>query len=340
MSIHTSANHSSTSQRIRAFTLIELLVVIAIIALLISILLPALGAARKAARKTATQAIMNDLNNGAQSFANDNSSRMPGYFTESQMGSQENGDTIGMSAMENIMLDLAGEGAILGSEADYSSDIDEDEGVVSIGPMSDTVQRVVVNTKLLGSNSAAYFVPDAKYFVTMEHDGTSQYGSTPGGSFQELMPDIVDAFGTPLLAWVKDETSRASIDPTQSPDDVYKQFVNTDFDDAPAWFYLASNAAFLKATSVGDGGYNMTADPTLGNSSAVGGSATVTDEDKIKTFLPAPLTTCLPRARTCPTRHLMKSIRRDHAVGLCSTLLEVTGSTSGRVIRGGSQTHT
>ncbi len=282
MSTHTPASNTQSARQNRGFTLIELLVVIAIIVVLISILLPALGGARRAARKATTQALMNDLNNAAESFANDNASRMPGYFAESQMGSADNGNTFGMSAMENVMLDLAGQGAILGSQNDYSSDIDTAAGIISVGPMNDPLQRVVVNTKLLGSNESGYFIPDEEQFVVLDQiDDSGQFGTPPDAS-QVGMPDLVDAFGTPLLAWIQDQTSRASIDPSLAPDDVYKQFVNTNFDDAPAMFYLASNAAFLKADAVGLGGYNQSVDPILNPGSTIGsGNA---DPERIRTL--------------------------------------------------------
>lgn len=272
MSIASSTNRPTAS---RAFTLIELLVVVAIIAVLIAILLPALGGARNAARKSATQALLADINNAAQSFANDNASRMPGYFTESQMGSQDNGDDIGMSAMENVMLDLGGSGAILGSETDFIGDINQAEGVLSVGPSTNSDERVVVNTKIVGTDSSgAYFVPDNKYYIVAEHSNDSgQFGSPPHAS-QTQMPDVVDAFGTPLLAWVQDQSARSSIDPSLPDDQVYNQFATeyydpSDPDDTSAWFYLASNAAFLKANSVGLG-YNQAADPRTVNSSTLG----------------------------------------------------------------------
>ncbi|MCA9302602.1 MAG: prepilin-type N-terminal cleavage/methylation domain-containing protein [Phycisphaerales bacterium] len=283
MSIPSSTVRPTTRRAERAFTLIELLVVVAIIAVLIAILLPALGGARRAARKSATQALLVDINNAAQSFANDNASRMPGYFTESQMGYQENGNSIGMSAMENVMLDLGGNSAILGSETDFVGDINEAEGVISVGPSSNSDERVVVNINLFGADSTgAYFVPDNKYFVAQDHtNDTGQFGSPPQAS-QQRMPDVVDAFGTPLLAWVQDQSARSSIDPSQSPDDVYEQFATEYFDPSDprtsSWYYLASNAAFLKATSVGIGSYNEAADPKINNSSTIGGGLPNADE--------------------------------------------------------------
>jgi prepilin-type N-terminal cleavage/methylation domain-containing protein len=61
----------------RGFTLIELLVVIAIIALLIAILLPALKEARRAAQLLQSKVNVQQINNAAISYQQDNKNRMP-----------------------------------------------------------------------------------------------------------------------------------------------------------------------------------------------------------------------------------------------------------------------
>ncbi|MEX0876112.1 MAG: type II secretion system protein [Phycisphaerales bacterium] len=273
------------------FTLVELLVVIAIIAVLMALLLPALTGARRAGKRSATQNMMNAFTNAVSSFSNDNGSRMPGWYSPSQMGDSAN-LIAGMSAMENVMLELGGSDVILGSYEDYQSEINEDAGIISIAPFNNGDDNaVVVNYNLIGSGGA-YFAPDSKFIRTMKFDGGQQ--STTDQNGQHLMPDIVDAFGNPLLVWTKDESARGSIDP-DGDTDPYEQFAQTvsdpgggaDGTGGPAWFYLASNECFFgeNAISVGDGGINQSALSALSPLRPQGGNNVPVDaEERIKTL--------------------------------------------------------
>src|ERR1044071_7678227 len=92
------------------FTLIELLVVILIIAVVISITVPAVGNARDLAKRTETQSMLGQLQQACGQFIN-SERRTPGYFSVKDMGSTDNDAAPtgrGMSAMENILLDLFG----------------------------------------------------------------------------------------------------------------------------------------------------------------------------------------------------------------------------------------
>lgn len=262
-----------------AFSLVEMLVVIATISLIMALLLPALGGARDAALRTSTLALQNDLTAAAQRFSNDNNGRLPGYYSQAQMGHSDNLD-IGMSAMENALLELGGTGIILGTQDQIGGSVpgpDEDSGIITVGPTDDGALRVVVNVNLIGSQGA-YFKPDSKFLVESEHRGGGQAGTPPASTLQEMMPDLVDAWGTPMLLWSQDTGARGSIVVSSDADDVYTQFVRETSDAAgavspgdergPAWFYLASNEAFLGATQVGPGGVNMSIESAIGAATA------------------------------------------------------------------------
>jgi hypothetical protein len=170
--------------------------------------------------------------------------------------------------MENVMLELGGSDAILGRLGDQGVPAtNPSAGIIAIAPFdSDPVRRpVVVNINLIGT-AGAYFSPDKKFVRTMSHEGRQQGPLDPLNAGQELMPDIVDSFGNPLLVWTKDENARGTIDPdVGAADAAYQQFVtlNSDGDPAanggPAWFYLASNQTFFgdNAENVGDSGINQ-----------------------------------------------------------------------------------
>lgn len=265
----------------RGFTLVELLVVIAIIVLLIALLLPALAGVRRAGKRSATQNMMNTFTNAVSSFSNDNGSRMPGYFSASQMGAGTN-ETQGMSAMENVMIELGGTDVFVSRRGEFSGSLSD--GTIAIAPFDNNAdEAAVVNTQLIGA-SGAYFAPDAQYLKVMKEEEGQQITVRAGG--QHLMPDVVDAFGNPLLVWVKDENARGSIDPENNDPDGYFQFAQINSDDDPAWFYLASNVCFLGegATNIGISGANQQSLSALGTLQSDGTTA-LSDENRVKSLV-------------------------------------------------------
>lgn len=216
----------------RAFSLIELLVVMVVIAILVAILVPTLGGARNTARAASTKAQLTDLANASQQFITDKG-RQPGYFSARLMGDTAN-ENRGFTAMQNVMLDLAG-GIVTTSGA----------GTVEVGPTtSDTVR---VDLTLIGTREAGggYYTPDATRFIAQTGEGA---GTLVGNSDHQALPSVVDAFGTPILAWQRDRTA---IQPIEAEADFVK--VNTS-GTTPARFYWASNAGLLKTGTLGKRG--------------------------------------------------------------------------------------
>lgn len=208
----------------RGFTLIELMVVLLILSLVLAILLPAIGGARTAAKKAATMTVMKDLSTAAGSFKLEKGIN-PGYFSAAQMGSAQNA-TRGFSTMKNIMLDLAG--GVTTQPASPGNGVYDSVGPVPTG----TITVDVTQIGAASGKSKAYFQPRGDTFVAF--NGAGQQVATAENA---AIPDVVDAWGNPILAWVQDDRPAAvfsALDSTTS-----------------AKFYWNTNAGFLKATSLG-----------------------------------------------------------------------------------------
>jgi prepilin-type N-terminal cleavage/methylation domain-containing protein len=248
------------SRNSRGFSLIELLVVIAIIAIVIAIIVPALSGARVAARKASTSSLMNEITNAAEQFSQDHGGAMPGYFLPTEMGSSANHDARqgGFTMMENVLLDLLGREAVIGKAGLVGGGGGGDGRL--IGPFGNVGNsgkggnaNVRVDFDLLGSGEGVYF--RAGQDVLRVAPGQS------GSQAHQDFPDVVDAFGNPLLAWVEDHT--APRQPLSA-----EQFARNDSRGGErARYYWASNAGWLDSESMGKSGRNQKTESLLGGAS-------------------------------------------------------------------------
>lgn len=235
----------------RAFTLLEMLVVMAILVIVISIVIPTLGTVRNASRRSASQSLMASLGTAANAFKLDNN-RAPGYFSPRDMGNPNNP---GLSGMNNVLIDLGGGIDPSGTTANGNGDAcDPVLGitVVKVGPIAG--EEVTIDTTRIGGNDkktggGGYFRADAKTLVRQCQNNQKKSG-TPN-SYQAL-PDLVDGWGTPILAWSEDSLPAGTT--TFASDNA----------SSPAHFYRKSNDVFLEATSLGKMA-NDQRDPGLGS---------------------------------------------------------------------------
>ena len=258
--------------RAEGFTLTELLVVITIIIVMISILVPAIGGARNAAKRSSSQALMSSINSAVAQFRAAER-RLPGYFSAKQLGNSRNitismteGNTIGLSAMENALLDLAG-GVHDDQTASppYPSDGTEDLITVGVGPADEF--RVIVQRSAIGGTESPGYLDLPEGFVDMGELNDGRAGSNRN---LKLMPRLVDAWGSPILMWSRDEYAG------NSP--LVAGYESDDPDDA-AMFYWASNSAMVNGRRLGDSKKNQYDESAL--------SSRATSEEKLKLSLAA-----------------------------------------------------
>lgn len=226
----------------RAFSLVELITVVSIIGVVIAILVPALGGARNIAKKTASQTLMNNVVQASLSFEND-TRRPPGYFSPSDMGNVTNAAR-GFTGMENVLLDLAG--GVLGTRDSVGT---MEDGWLSVGPTAGSDREVVVNPALIGSDAGGggYFSPPGDRYNAGENVAGNGQEASVGDHL--ALPDLVDNFGQPILAWVRDPIAKARGVPGSLAQ--FAQAASTGNEGGVAYYYWNSNAGFIRSQALG-----------------------------------------------------------------------------------------
>jgi type II secretory pathway pseudopilin PulG len=225
--------------------LIELMSVILIIALVVAILLPALGSVRGKSREASTRNLMANLSQSIAMFETDQK-RLPGYFSVKEMGDLANRDA-GFSAMNNVLLDLAG-GVVPSGTA----------GAVEIGPLSNS--GVFYHPDKVGTGSAgskAYFTPPPANWKSFNG---GEYGTkSVNVAGNRSVNDLVDAEGQPILVWMQDPMA---VGPIKSHADIaIATSANTLT--GVSRFYGNSNYVFLNSNSCGKKGIDQQTESIL-----------------------------------------------------------------------------
>ncbi len=220
---------------IKGFTLIEMMIVLVILIIVIAIVVPALSGARNRAKQVVTLQLHTSLGSASAQYEL-SERRLPGYFSPADMGAVAN-ETQGLSNMENIVLDLAGGVTTAGAT-----------GAIMVGPSPTNqvpvrIDQIDAPVQVKGVTHKGYWVPDKKNFVAM----TGQIGTAE----HITLPDVVDAFGNPMLVWVQDESPATTAN-------FAAQNSTT-----PARFFWAGNACFLNSGKLGKSEANQVSESML-----------------------------------------------------------------------------
>ena len=206
--------------------------VVSIIAILIGLLVPVLGGVRTGARVAKTESQMTSILTASSQFKAQNQ-RAPGIFSQQAMANPENEEQ-GFTNMENALLDLAG-GVITDPGVNRNN-------FLAVGPFEDPTQNVLVDISRIGDSNGPSFLALSDSDLASPPAGANPRAQQRGSDENIAVPDIVDAFGYPILMWARNQFAGAT------PEFALRDASDPD---ARAQYYWLPNAAFLDSRTLG-----------------------------------------------------------------------------------------
>ncbi len=276
-----------------AFTLVELLVVIGIIALLVGLLLPALGKVIERARATTTLGTMQEFAKACDAYFQEFGEYPAAIPDDYLYAGNGDSDVPIVSGTENALLALMG-GYRLPSDSDYAT-FTGSELTFSLSGQPNF--KIKVNADKMGEgpfrNGKKYdpfYAPKGREFAKCP--GQMQVGgSAMDGAADGLLPDLLDAWGQPIL-FVKQQRGIGTLvprgtDPGQfTRAGILPYTLSTQLGELTQDQTLANTAKYsiLNTTSAGGQNGRFARDITLGQlirHPAIGVQNTANDPEKV-----------------------------------------------------------